>query len=190
MTFNRPDAIWYEDELYVILREPAKAVFDPESFGMKPAGIISAGYRGWWADYAIIGKKLFLMDLFINCADDNYPMLNGVEAQAPRNEMLRAKRYSKDGAEEAVKDVVTNFGYHLYRAWQPLDYSGAIEAGANRVVSSLGGEYMPPWAFGTVLSFSFEDGFLISVDDISGESEAERRKRVKREAEGLDWMAF
>ena len=143
MTAQIGDVYKYRGKHFTLVASSAEMPFSPEAYGLEPHFCCTACWDGYWCEYKIDGK-LYLQNLFINCKNDNYPPVNGIQ--------VSPVEYAK-------------MGHHVY---QDLDleipFSGNILIGAEFLQ-----EYyihmglQRPFAYSTLLELVFLNGVLIDA---------------------------
>ena len=78
MTAQIGDSYKWNEREYQIVAETAPLNFNPQEYRMDPFGFCSACWRGYWCEFDINDKGLFLQNLYINNRSGNYPTLNGI----------------------------------------------------------------------------------------------------------------
>ena len=83
MTVQFPDTVAYLSQEYSIAGHSGKGLFDPNNYGMKPAGRCDACQRGFTCSYRVEGDALLLHSLNVYL-DRPAPLLFGVTPDADR----------------------------------------------------------------------------------------------------------
>ena len=144
------DEYYYQGKAYSYIKSNTSDPFDPKNYGLNPdTEMCSACCRGYFANYSIIENKLYLMDLFIEAQDGQYPAIAGVDVDFSQNAKV--------------------FGYPVYKNLSLfLPYTGKMLAGNGFIKEyycHLGFQRM--WAYRDVKEFIFENGELKTVNDLS-----------------------
>ena len=124
----------------------------------------TACWAGYWCEYDISEEGIVLKNLYINSRDNNYPAINGVEA------------------EEDEREKFQYMGHHLYKnIGIRMKYTGKILVGKDflrEYYIHMG--YQRAWAYQTLVEFIFEDGNLIETVDHSNMAE-KLREEIKKD---------
>lgn len=121
-------------------------LFDPSEFGLKPESPNTACMKGFILEFLLKDDKLFLEKLSVHTSDDDYPLINGIEA-------------SPDG----------KYNMHEYRdLHMPLAYTGTVYVVEGydimfEIISRKLGEdfsYNGPYFGDPVYGLDFTDGNL------------------------------
>lgn len=151
MTAQVGDKIRNLDSSLEVLALSTPIGFSPEEFGITPGVRSTACWKGFWCEYEIKNGAFFLKTLYVNAKDDNYPLINGV---SPLLEPYPGAR------------MLNYMGHHIYRDINvPIEYTGKIIA-----VDGFRSEYLGLRlirSFDRVMEWSFENGQLISVENLS-----------------------
>lgn len=148
MTAQIGDIYKFEGKAYSIVALESEIKFKPSDYGLIPEARCSACWDGYWCEYVITDKELFLENLHINTKDQHYPEINGVNVQTKKKAL-------------ALHPVYENI--HL-----PIRYTGQIVAGLDFLQEyyiHMG--YQRAWAYKKLVQFIFENGALIEVVDHS-----------------------
>lgn len=133
--------------------------FVPRGYGIETTAPNTACWRGWWAEFYVVGLRLVLENLHVYNRSGIYPeLLNGSK--------LRRSSYEMP----------------CYR-WVnlPVRYTGKVLAYAEIIQGCRippGVMYLPPSAFERVLRLDFEDGMLVNKG-----VEARNPERVQRQGQ-------
>lgn len=121
--------------------------FDPRVYGIETTVPSTACWRGWWAEYYIMGRRLVLENLHVYNRSGIYP------------ELLNGSRLRRDSHEMPCYRWVN----------LPVRYTGEVLACAEIIQGYRipPGMYIPPFAFERVLRLDFEDGMLVDEEDAS-----------------------
>ena len=169
MTAQAGDKFSYKGkDLYLVARS-VRSRFSPIHYKIKPEGITSGCYEGYWCRYNITNKKLFLEDLYINSENGEYPPINGVAADYGT--------YSSS--------------LHCYKGIHDMtSYSGKLLLGDDFIDDyyvHMGSQW--PWAFKTLKEFVFERGKLVKINDQS-EIAAHLREVIGRDEEFFNDLEY
>ena len=173
MTAQIGDTYKYKNKDYSIVAMSSPLIFNPNDYGLTPAGVTTACWKGYWCEYSIEeNSALLLKNLFIHEKDDIYPPINGV-AVSPL-EYIKEKAYTSKGIEIITSDKY--FGHRVYEEVNlPISYNGRILAGNDFIQDyyiHMG--YQRSWAYRTLLEFVFDEGILIECNDYSETAQKQR----------------
>ena len=81
MTAQITDPFFWEGEEYVFSgADDVYSLFDPEKYGLHPSAFCTACWKGFVITFGVRDEQLYIDQLDVFCEDDNYPVINGVEA--------------------------------------------------------------------------------------------------------------
>lgn len=169
MTGQVSDQYRYKGEAYSLIALSDPINFLPEDYGLNPASVCSACWRGFICEFQITEQGLFLEDLYVRDRDDHYPQINGI------------------GPEPVKKgDKIRNMGMRCYRNLKlPVPYTGRILAGRefmHEYYIHMG--FQRAWAYGVLLEFVFQEGILKDIHELSRATEV-MRKKLDQNPEGF-----
>ena len=169
-----PDVVHYDKKTFSLIGLVG-TLPEPSNFGIEPAGTSTANWRGYYSEYSIIGDQLVLTQLTVNSKSEEYPTINGVEADLE----IGKECYEHEGEERCFSDggVYLDIGLDL-------SFTGKIRIATDfidELYVHMG--FQKPSAFETVIDLSFEDGLLVGILDRS-EDAAEIRGRSQKEYYG------
>lgn len=163
MTAQIGDKFTFRGSDYSIVAISTPIKFKPIQFGITPLSVGTACWAGYWCEYDISEEGIVLKNLYINSKDNNYPPINGVEAE---------------GEDKDFKYM----GHHLYKnVGIPIKYTGKILVGKDflrEYYIHMG--YQRAWAYQTLVEFIFEDGSLLDTVDHSQMAE-KLREEIKKD---------
>ena len=164
MTAQIGDKFTFHGSDYSIVAISTPIQFNPVQFGITPLSACTACWAGYWCEYDISEEGIVLKNLYINSRDNNYPAINGVEA------------------EEDEREKFQYMGHHLYKnIGIRMKYTGKILVGKDflrEYYIHMG--YQREWAYQTLVEFIFEDGNLIETVDHSNMAE-KLREEIKKD---------
>ena len=159
MTAQIGDVYKYKGTRYTLVASSANMPFSPEYYGLEPEGICTACWNGYWCEYKIDGE-LYLKNLYVNCRDDYYPPLNGIQVSPMEYEEVEAFSMGKGKHKTTIPK---HMGHHVYQDLGLfVPYSGNILIGDGFLF-----EYyihmglQRPFAYSTLLELVFLNGTLI-----------------------------
>lgn len=168
------DVVHYENKTYSLIGL-AGTLPEPSDFGIEPAETSTANWRGYYSEYSIVEDRLVLTQLTVNSRFEEYPSINGVEADLDIGkdcfEHLGEERCFSDGG--VYLDIGLDFSF-----------TGKIRIATDfidELYVHMG--FQKPSAFETVIDLTFEDGLLVDISDRS-EDAAEIRGRFQKEYYG------
>lgn len=145
------DEYRYENKSYSTIDSAPFTVFDPREYGLKPDGnSCSACWRGYYAQFSIIEKRLFIEKLYVEDEDGKYPSISGIQVR--------------------FQDEVDYFT--VFPVYEDLSlfvpYTGKLLAGDEFLDEYyIHSGYQRIWAYKDVKEFIFENGELKTVNDLS-----------------------
>lgn len=161
MTAQTTDTVLYRGEDYDLIGLIAAEPITPQGFGMTPAMISTACYRGYFCTYAIEDDRLFLVEMTLRERDGRYLPIGGIQPVADARE-----------ATCSYKDLRI-----------PVDYTGSLRLASGFVRECyIHMGYQKASAFETVLDFSLDAGRIVRVHDRSAEA-ARKRGAFKKHFE-------
>lgn len=142
MTIQIRDKCIFKNENYDIISSEEDFDFIPEDYGIIPEFRATFCWRGYWCNYYIKKNGIFLNTLTVNCKDQIYPPLNGVN--------------------------ISNFtdrGHKIYKNVNlPIKYTGSLIIGKDAVLKGYANTgYIKASNYNTLLKLVFKDGILIDV---------------------------
>ena len=163
MTAQIGDKYLFDGDSYSIVAMSERLSFNPADYGLIPRFACTACWDGYWCDYEISEKGILLKNLYINCADNSYPEINGVSVS------------------DFNEEEHNYWGHHVYENINiPMKYSGKIVVGKGFIQKyyiHMG--YQRAWAYETLAELVFEKGVLTQKIDHSGVAE-ELRKNLDK----------
>lgn len=156
MTAQIGDKFYYKGNRYEFVSLENEIKFHPRDLGLTPMGCCTCCWRGHWCEYEISPEGLFLQNLFICTMGDNYPDVDGVKVLGEKSVM----------------------GCSVYpNLNKKVSYNGKLIVGTDFLREYyIHAGYQRPWAYKTVLEFSFEDGKMVAIKDISSKMQEIREK--------------
>jgi hypothetical protein len=148
MTAQISDTFIFRGDKYSLIGIKGGGLITPEVFGMKPLMIHTACYRGYYATYELTNKALYLRELTLNEANQNYLPIEGI-------------RPTKGESESA-------YTYHDLNVVVP--FTGKIRLAKDfieKLYVHMG--YQKPTAFKTVLDITLKKGQTVDINDRSQE---------------------
>lgn len=164
MTAQIGDKFKIKNENYTFVAMSEPIGFHPSRYGIRPSHTCTACWRGFWCEYQISEKGIFVKELYVNSFDGNYPLIDGVGIAT-----------EKDGSPAMY------MSHHVYKGLNiPVPFSGKILVGDK----FLPGFYIHmghqmPWAYEILKELVFEDGKLLETNDLSAVA-ATLRERVQK----------
>ena len=179
MTAQITDSFFFENNDYSLVALSAPIGFEPKDYGLEAYASSTACWRGYWCDYAVEEKKLFLERLYLYNAEGNYPDFNGVAVSPQKYEKVA---YTEGFDPEIKYDLFPeNFGHRTYEAHMPMKYTGRILLGDGFLRDyyiHMG--FQRAWAYEKLIELVFEDGIIKEVNDHSHVA-AELRDMIQRD---------
>lgn len=173
MTAQVGDIYKKDNKTFSIVAMTNPIPFDPRDHGINPEFRCTACWAGYWCEYNIEGKELFLEKLFVFNSKDEYPPLNGVEVMPEEFTEFKNGTKKKD-----IVRISKNMGHRCYeKVHLPIDYSGKILVGdgfIDEYYIHMG--YQRYWAYKKLTEFVFENGQLIACNDHSDVAKATREQ--------------
>jgi hypothetical protein len=151
MTAQIPDTFLYHGEEYSLVALDGEGSITPQDYGMQPAMLHTACYRGFYSTYVIADNALFLIEMTIGEVEEGYKPVQGILPTIP-----------KEGSHDYPK-------YKGLRLLTP--FTGKIRLGKDFIQElyiHMG--YQKATAYKTLLEFTFNEGKLISTQDLSVEN--------------------
>ena len=145
MTQQRPDIFLWENKEWAFTgASDIYSLFDPAAFGLKPYSNCSNCWKGFLVGFALRDGELYLDWLRVNQKDDDYPVINGIEA---------------------VQDDY----FHIYRNLNlRLRYTGTMVIGREFDEWFAGRSTVGPYLYKIKYDLRFEDGVLQEAGDTTG----------------------
>ena len=157
MTAQIEDIFYYKRQEHSLVAISDDIGFKPQMYGIKPSSVFTACWAGYWCEYSITTKGLFLKNLYIHSKNEKYPPINGVEVTE-------------------VSDDDWRMGHNVYKNLKlPMKYTGKILLGndfISRYYIHMG--YQRSWAYKHLYEFEFKDGKLINRIDLSDTAAKQR----------------
>jgi hypothetical protein len=173
MTAQINDIFRYEGTAYAVAGISEGELFNPATFGMRPAMASTACWRGYQAVFALRDAELVLADLHVNLLQEGEgfrrkagPAINGV----PPTDIEEKSHF---------------FNNHYEGLNLPLDYSGGLllaDGFIRELYVHMG--FHPAWKYERVIELVFANGRLSNEFDRSAKmAEIRQLFRATREAE-------
>ena len=80
MTRQVADIVIYDNREYLISGIIGKGLLTPIDLGLTPCTMSTACYRGYICSYKFVDDKLYLTEMLVRTADEQFPVINGVSA--------------------------------------------------------------------------------------------------------------
>ena len=162
MTAQMADCCKYKRGEYEIIALSEPIRFLPIEYGLKPQGVMTSCWRGYWCEYVIERKRLKLDSLHIHTENDIYPDFCGrtVEPEA-RGVGNGHRKYENVNL--------------------PIPYTGRMLLGdrfIEKYYIHLG--YQRAYAYKKLIELVFEDGILIKTINHSWKA-----KRIRKEIDEM-----
>ncbi|MFP5273687.1 hypothetical protein [Coleofasciculus sp.] len=145
MTAQVPDTFYYNGEKYELVECDGEKFITPQDYGMYPDMLHTACHRGFVSTYEITNEGLFLKEMTIGEVIPRWKPIQGI---MPRDD---------------------SWGSYTYEGLNLLTpFTGKIQLGKNLLIdpnAHMG--YPPKIAYQTLLEFSFKQGKVTSVYDLS-----------------------
>lgn len=178
MSAQDEEYLSYRGNCYKLIACSDKDPFKPSQYGYKPIAIDTANMKGYLCEYEIASEKLLLKKLWINHAD-SVSFLNNKESPSlpppPDLDGIKAKKNKKYGADWLFT------GLNL-----ALPFSGGIVIVNQNIVPryyDMG--YYDTWKYEEVHELIFEDGKLVSEEDVSRHIAIARQEIINEGGEKL-----
>ena len=149
---------------YSILEKSNEGLFDPHDYYLLPSELNTACLLGYWCEYEIAHDRLMIQTLHVHDKEGFYPPINGVKISPM--EYMPALKAVDEGF------IPTQIPRHMgAQTYEHLDlivpYTGKLLLAANPIKEYYFhlGCYEPPFAFGKLQSFEFDNGILKDVID-------------------------
>jgi hypothetical protein len=146
MTAQVPDCFIFKGEEYSLIGVQGQGLAKPQDFGMKPLGMSTANYRGFFSTYEISEDGIFLKKMTVSEEKGNYKPINGIiptvkEYAATYEDINLHVLFT--GQMRLAKDFI----------WELYVHMG----------------FQKPSAFKTVMDLTFDDGRIMEIQDRSEE---------------------
>ncbi|MEO1246551.1 MAG: hypothetical protein AAFX56_12810 [Pseudomonadota bacterium] len=169
----------YQDETYSIVERKGELP-SPGSFGIQAASISTAMRSGYYSDYSVIDGQFLLSKMLVRSATDEYPIINGVEAEVDCSE-IRGETHCSPGVYNDLN--------------LPVPFTGKFRVARGFIEDCYDHRQAEPQMFEEVLDLTFEDGTIVEARDRSKEvqsiqahfvSRTECRRRLPLKLEPLE----
>ena len=186
MTAQIQDCYKHRRKEYSLVAKQGQICFKPEEYGLKPMAVCTACWRGYWCEYNVNSKGLFLKNLYIFTDDNKYPPINGVNVSEIEYDDCIQCTIGEDG-EWIRKKAKTekHMGHREYKNLNiPIKYTGKLLLGNDflrEYYIHMG--FQQGWAYRELLEFEFKEGKLVQKNDYS---EAAEKMRKKLDESGID----
>lgn len=148
MTAQISDTFIFKGHKYSLIGIKGGDLISPEAFGMKPQKIDTSCYRGYYATYELTNKALYLRELTLLEANQNYLPIEGTRPTRKKHDF--AYTYNDlnvnvpfTGKIRLAKDFIQKFYVHM--------------------------GFQKPTAFKTVLDITLKNGQIVDINDRSQE---------------------
>ncbi len=184
MTAQVSDQFTYKgaDFTLAAMSPSGKKLFDPHDYGLKPMGIYSSCWDGYWCEFDI-SDALYLEKLYIHCEDLRYPDICGRKVSMPVDESLDPE--AKEFFEELWKSNMDHMKYENMHLLIP--FTGKLMAGADflwEYYIHMG--YQRAYAYKKLYEFEFIGGSLVRTTDLSSKAAGMREKIKKLGLESIE----
>lgn len=139
---------WNKKEYVFIAADNVYELFDPKKYGLVPESPHSACWKGFIICFSVRNDQLYIDRLDIKCKDDQYPLINGVNAR---------------------RNLIYKKFFHSYNKLRmPVKYTGKITIGRKLDEYYKEREFIGPYAYNQTYELEFQKGVLISAIDTTG----------------------
>ncbi len=163
MTAQISDTFLYNGEEYSLVALDGERLITPQDYGMQPAMLHTACYRGFYSTYEIISEALFLIEMTIGEVEEGYQPIQDILPTLPDE---------------------NSYSYPTYKGLKLLTpFTGKIRLGKDFIQDlyiHMG--YQKASAYETLLEFTFDAGKLVSTQDLSA-SNAKKQGAFKKRFE-------
>ncbi|HUT80120.1 MAG TPA: hypothetical protein VMZ29_02875 [Candidatus Bathyarchaeia archaeon] len=159
MTAQMSDMFDYNGELFEIVGVDGLKLFEPREYGLTPHFTCTACWRGYLLTYKLNKEQLVLDDVLIN---------------------LREK---KEINNVKPKEAERPFLFHYKKINLKIDFTGTILVAKDflrEMYVHMG--YQRPMAYKKVIEFSFTNGTVTSINDLSKIMEERRKEDPNKDA--------
>lgn len=183
MTAQISDRFKYEGKDYslVAITNPLKV--HPSDFGIKPALMSTACWRGFYCTYSVKDNRLHLETMTVRTEDGKYPKINGVTAVPVSRELQFYEKMERPYT-----------GPYQYENLSMLiDFSGKILLGSDflhEYYIHMG--FQRAWAYKILIELELENGTVKKMVDYSEHAQKVRQNKkgsqcspVEETAEGI-----
>ena len=180
MTAQIGDIYKYKRKEFSIVALSAPIQFEPKDYGLEPHASSTACWRGYWCEYNITDKKLFLQNLYLFNADGKYPPLNGIEVSPQEYQECICYSIKSEKGEKVKRPK--HMGHRVYENINmPISYTGKILLGdgfMREYYIHMG--FQRGWAYRKLVELIFENGVLLECNDLSHLAK-EQREAIKKQ---------
>lgn len=161
MTQQESDEVRFGGKWFAITAVDGAGLFDPASRGLDVQSIHSGCWHGHVARYVVVDDRLVLRELHVGAADTPPPL---------------------DGVRPRWRDV--DHAWYYQKLNIATQFTGRLLLGRGRFPGRphLGMGFPPAWVFTDVRELTFDDGALLSAEDLSSELDAVRAVAPARPA--------
>ena len=147
MTQQATDPFVWNGEKYVFNgADSVYSLFDPEAFGLHPGMVTTACHKGFIIFFSVKDDQLFIDQLDVYCPDENYPVINGIEAKP--GGIMGMRRYENLNI--------------------PRDYTGTVVISKTMKDRFKGRAFTGPHSYQENWDLDFEHGRLVSYRNTTG----------------------
>ena len=110
MTAQIGDRFIFRGNNYSIVAISTPIKFNPIQFGITPLSLGTACWAGYWCEYDISKEGIVLKNLYINSKDNNYPPINGVEAEGGEDKDFKYMGHQRAWAYQTLVEFIFEDG--------------------------------------------------------------------------------
>ncbi len=169
MTAQIEDCYKHRRKRYSLVAISDEMTFDPRAYGVIPKGRCTACWRGYWCEYNVTAKGLFLQNLYINSEDEKYPPINGVNVSEIEYRDCISLSFKDGKVVQTPTKIEKHMGHREYKNLNiPVKYTGKVLLGngfLREYYIHMG--FQRSWAYTELIEFEFKDGKLINKTDHS-----------------------
>lgn len=169
MTAQVEDCYKHRRKRYSLVAITDEMKFDPKEYGIVPMYRCTACWRGYWCEYNVTAKGLFLQNLYINSEDGEYPPINGVNVSEMEYRDCMSVSIKDGKIVQTPSKTPAHMGHREYKNLNiPMKYTGKVLLGngfLREYYIHMG--FQRSWAYTELIEFEFKDGKLINKSDHS-----------------------
>ena len=184
MTAQISDTVQIRGEEYLLIGHNARGLFHPQSVGISPNMISTACYEGFYSTYEFAEDVLYLKELTVRDANNEYPPINGVAARATVEGVFYADQNGEWQHRIETDDTVRIYSDVRMR----IPYTGKLRLAKDllpELYIHMG--YQKASAFRVVVDITLFQGKIAAINDRSAEME-KKRGQFKKAYDAGDFL--
>src|SRR5262245_43548610 len=175
MTAQTSDKVFYRDTAFSVAGVNGSGLFEPSEYGIRPAMISTACWRGYHCTYEVAGGSLLLAKVNLGLAEEDRAAAERGEGprlfgRVPRRYIIHGRRVVHDAAGSGEEASWESDDFAVEGLREPVPFTGGLLLGTGFIEDQyvhMG--FHPAWKFREVHELVFDRGLVVKEADRSAE---------------------